>query len=380
MKKLCFMLLVFTHLLGCGKDIQKDEKTALNHSNESSEVESKSTSSDDAEELIKHILNCDIIYLTSKINQYGVNPNYISKTGERLIVLAAKTGKVQFINFLVEQGADISLKNSSGESALTIAAREGHNDLVSVIINHGADINTRTLKRKTSLYLAIKNGNEKLANSLIIAGADTSNIDGRQNKAMTYARVLKLSSTKKLLKDVQEVTKEGNSINLLNSIVKEGRFDSLEFIISHYDINETIQGNNFINNVVEIKDTLIKNKVLSLLIKYNISMNPTTEDIHVPLITAVKNEDENTVRTLLNAGAKVDSLDNFNKTALHYALRNFSYEMSKTLIFAGAATSYNVQYGNKIYKYNNCKLLPNITRKPEHIKNQIRYLKYIMDC
>jgi ankyrin repeat protein len=376
MKKLCLMLLTFTHILSCGKDIQKDTKKTsyLSQSSESNSISP-------AEHLIRNIESCDDQYLEFKLKVDKVDPNYISKDGDRLVVLAAKRGKAKFIQLLISEGADINLKSDNGESAITVAARLGDTEFVESLIANNADINTRTKRQETPLLISIKNANEKLANSLILAGADIFNIDGNKNNASDYSKVLQLKSTVSLIQDVTKIQKKGVSFTHLNEISQLGRIQSLEYILRNFEIDTIIDGNDYIHQILLIEDSINRNAVLDLVIKNKISVNPYKTDKKVALVTATINKDKTAVMKLVKAGANPNLQDISQYPPLHYATQSFSYEIIKYLVQNKAETFYNVRYGNKIYQRNTCKNLPNGKRRMSDEKSEkLELIEEIMDC
>jgi ankyrin repeat protein len=377
MKKLCLLLLTFTHILSCGKDVQKDEKKASFMEGQTQE----SSSISPAEHLILNIEKCDSLYLETKLKQYNVDPNYISKTGDRLIVLAAKRGIPKFIELLVNEGADINLKSENGDSAITVAARVGDSEFVETLLTLNANINSRTKRQETPLLISIKNGNEKLANRLILAGADMRNIDGNKNNADDYSRVMQLKSTVSLIKDVSKVNSRGISFTHLNEISQTGRLQSLEYVLNNFKVEDVINGNEYINKILLIEDSINRNAVLDLVIKSGISVNPYKKDKRVALITATINNDATTVIKLLGAGANPNSQDSNQYPSMHYATNSFSYDIIRYLVINGADTYYNVYYGTKIYQRNTCKNLPNGKRRmTKEKRGKLEEIEKIMDC
>lgn len=60
---------------------------------------------------------------------------------------------------LLNNGADIDIKNEEGETALRNAAENGHPRIVESLIKRGADIHTISSNTNTPLMLAAFNGN-----------------------------------------------------------------------------------------------------------------------------------------------------------------------------------------------------------------------------
>jgi ankyrin repeat protein len=377
MKKLCLLLLTFAHIYGCGKSIEKDDQTE----NFTSSQEQDSFSITSAENLILHIQNCDYLYLETKLIAENVDPNYITKSGDRLIVLAAKRGITRFIELLVKQGADINLKSSNGESAITVAARMGDSNFVESLLKFNADINSRSKRKETPLLIAIKNNNETLASKLILAGADLSNVDGNNNNATDYSKVLQLNPIVDLISDVKKVNKNNILFPHLINITLAARLYSLEYVLRNYNIESVINGNEYLHKVVQIKDSINRNAIIDLLIKYDVPVNPFEKEGYSALITATINSDETTVKKLLKAGADTNLKDFSQYPPLHYAAINFSYNILELLLKYNADKFYYVNYGTKYYRRNICDNLPTSKRRMSKLKKKrIKIIEDIMDC
>jgi ankyrin repeat protein len=90
--------------------------------------------------------------------------------------------------FLIENGADVDLKNEKGWSALSLACREGSAKTVKVLIDHGADLESRTPEGCTPLMSAAQRGSEPVIRLLVEAGANVHAKDNKGETAVTLAR------------------------------------------------------------------------------------------------------------------------------------------------------------------------------------------------
>lgn len=73
-----------------------------------------------------HAIDEDDVVIIETLLKKGANPNLRdSKTGETLLMSAAKYSTPEVVQALIEGGADVNAKNKSGQTALTLA---DHND------------------------------------------------------------------------------------------------------------------------------------------------------------------------------------------------------------------------------------------------------------
>ena len=65
-----------------------------------------------------------------------------SKTGESTLQLAARHGRTEVVELLVDAGADMNICNINTKwTALYVAAEQGHTELVKLLVDAGADVN-----------------------------------------------------------------------------------------------------------------------------------------------------------------------------------------------------------------------------------------------
>jgi len=121
----------------------------------------------------------------------------LDRLKESFLWAAAKGGRVQEVNSLLDMGANVNwsqgellrssrshegqgdedqikLKNTNNpssqdldDSPLLAAARAGHTDVVNILLAHGADSKRRTDNGNTALHLAAAGGHEEMCNLLI---------------------------------------------------------------------------------------------------------------------------------------------------------------------------------------------------------------------
>lgn len=105
------------------------------------------------------------------------------KNGEGLqpLAVACSHNNIDIIKELIEYGADINAENQTGWTPLLSATVWANTDIMVYIINNGADINhQRKVDGMTALHLAIYNGKPEKVKVLLHTGADVNieNYDG----------------------------------------------------------------------------------------------------------------------------------------------------------------------------------------------------------
>jgi len=90
-------------------------------------------------------------------------------------MLAARTGKVDAVNTLLEAGAKVDLKESwNGQTALMWAAAAGHGPVVKALIDKGANIRGTSNSGMTPLMFAVRKGSVDAVRVLLDAGAEVN--------------------------------------------------------------------------------------------------------------------------------------------------------------------------------------------------------------
>lgn len=125
--------------------------------------------------LVEKMLEADKQLKTININWQ----NYESKCTPLLI--ASANGHVKVVEILIEQNADVTLKDEREATAVHHAAQSGHLEIIHMLLKAGCDINALDKNQWTPLMNACYWANEDAVYTLLEAGANSGmkNIDGR---------------------------------------------------------------------------------------------------------------------------------------------------------------------------------------------------------
>lgn len=103
----------------------------------------------------------------------GADVTLRNKDGDTPLLVAAKFGKQKTVEMLLQAGAKIDEQNQ-GYTALMIASRKGYRDLVHFLIEKHANLDLKNDAGKTALSLAREYGQAEIVELLEKAGARES--------------------------------------------------------------------------------------------------------------------------------------------------------------------------------------------------------------
>ena len=106
--------------------------------------------------IMKACRDCNNINIVAFLLENGANINVRDTIDQTPIIIASQNGCTDIVIMLLDTGADIHHRNDQGENALISAAQEGYIDVVKVLLDAGADVNQSNTDGETALDLAIR--------------------------------------------------------------------------------------------------------------------------------------------------------------------------------------------------------------------------------
>jgi ankyrin repeat protein len=93
---------------------------------------------------------------------------------ETPLARAVVSGQSRVVQFLLDQGADVDLRNAARQTLLHLASSSGHRAIVELLLKRGAAVDARDISGETALYKAAERGYVAVAEVLLAAGADAN--------------------------------------------------------------------------------------------------------------------------------------------------------------------------------------------------------------
>ena len=110
--------------------------------------------------------------------------NVRNRNGETALSMAAFTGQMNYVQRLVEAGAEVDFY---GWAPLLYAAYNGHTAIVEYLLKRGADINAKTENGLTALFFAARFGHIEIIKVLLKNEADPTVVSENMETAVDWA-------------------------------------------------------------------------------------------------------------------------------------------------------------------------------------------------
>ena len=101
----------------------------------------------------------------------GLDINSRDSDGDTPLMIAAFSGKMEAVNYLLDKGADASLKGQYERNLLHHASYGGNVVIIETMLLRGFDINSRDSYGDTSLMIAAAHGKTEAVKYLFRRGA-----------------------------------------------------------------------------------------------------------------------------------------------------------------------------------------------------------------
>lgn len=245
--------------------------------------------------------------------------------GNTALLLAVKSGDVEAVKVLIENQADLKIRNLNGESALVIAAKSKNNQVTNLLIQAlaGGQINDNTLNFDISpLEFAIKlKNNIKAVNELISAGVDVDAPFSDGVSPLFWAvRKNNLEMTKLLIQSgaITNVLNDDNITIMHLAIYNK----NLEFVNELIKLGVSLNDPGHLNLLyaAEVGSPEIVNALIHANVddKCKIDINEANEEGLTALMGAIIDERLDVFEMLVKEGADINKVDNKGRTVLVY--------------------------------------------------------------
>ncbi|XP_062319095.1 ankyrin repeat domain-containing protein 2 isoform X3 [Osmerus eperlanus] len=150
------------------------------------------------------------IMVIQKLLENGADITLKDRLDSRAVHWASRGGRLGVLKVLHSHGADLNVRDKAMSSPLHVATRTGHADVVDFLISNGAKINAKDREGDTALHDAVRLNRYKIVHLLIVAGADT--------KIQNYAGLIAVEQVKQWQFDTKETLEKLEQLRLVGLI------------------------------------------------------------------------------------------------------------------------------------------------------------------
>ncbi|KAF0531633.1 serine/threonine-protein phosphatase 6 regulatory ankyrin repeat subunit B-like [Gigaspora margarita] len=210
-----------------------------------------------------------ITYLLKKYGTYYVN--VADDDGKTTLHLSAENGHETIVDILMNYKANISNKDKSHKTALHLAAIKGHTAIVKRLINNKAKVDAIDKDKRTPLFYAAESGNEKTIDVLIKHKANINHTDNGDISVLHKASENgKQAAVMALLRSKVNVNaKDKNGETALHKAASCGHRDVVKLLIKYKADDKAVDKKG--QTVLHFAAAKGRINVVKALLKYNIN-------------------------------------------------------------------------------------------------------------
>ena len=142
----------------------------------------------------------------------GADIHIRDENGWTALMWAAEGGHLEIVKFLVGRDAKVNARNNSDWTALMQAARGGHLDVVCFLVENGADIHIKNKDGETALMRAAWGGRLEAVKFLVSKGGE-GDIHAKDNSGWTALMKAAVSGHLEVVKFLVDLGAEVNARN-----------------------------------------------------------------------------------------------------------------------------------------------------------------------
>ncbi|KKP06334.1 hypothetical protein THAR02_01579 [Trichoderma harzianum] len=267
---------------------------------------------------------------------YKADPNLVLRDSEISPLISAVFNKsMELVKLLVENGSDVNQSLDNQCTPIYMATYNGDIEIVRYLLSHNADPNIARSNGITPLWLAAQQGYSEVARLLAEAKADVHATDDSGWTALHV--VFDTTET------VRVLLEHGADMNRMNNkettplglAINSNQVNTLKLMLSESKIKpdwSIPSTSRAIHRAVRDGYT----EVMSLVLEAGVNVNLVDDENASLALWAMSRDDDNMIRTLLEFGPDLSHKDKDGDTALHNLRKETPLASIRRLVNAGA--------------------------------------------
>ena len=252
------------------------------------------------------------------------------------LLMAAQTGHLALVKFLLEMGADKDEANVHGATALFMAAKNGHLMVVRCLLEQGAEKDRAANSGSSPLCMAAKNGHAAVVRYLVEQGADK---DKAANNGVTALFVASQKGYEAVVRNLVEHGADKNKPNKggetpVYMAAKKGHLAVVQYLLEKGANKDVAKDRGATPLHMAAQGGHVA--VVRCLVEQGADMNRAKIDGRTPLFIAAQKGQLAVVEYLVTSGADKNKAANDGRTPLYIAAKKGHLPVVEYLVEHGA--------------------------------------------
>ena len=239
-------------------------------------------------------------------NEADVNYKTYSGFTPLMLACASETYSLNYVRILINNEADIEAdidaKNNDNDTALMFACKNGSYIIAKLLVYKGADVNIKNNDGETAYTLARDYDHDRIVKLLYKAGAEDDILRDYNEEFLNSED--RTAVYDNLIKGIKH-----DDLDIVREILRNNEDDHIDFNYKDLD------GNTLLILAVKVENE----NIVKILVDHGANVNGTNDNKQTPLMYAVILNYINIVKYLLKNGADVNLRDGDDHTINDYA-------------------------------------------------------------
>ncbi|MBO7244288.1 MAG: ankyrin repeat domain-containing protein [Alphaproteobacteria bacterium] len=251
------------------------------------------------------------VSLVRQLIEQGADIHLKDRFGQTPLFYAIERGQLKMVQLLVEQGADVNELNGAGNSPLMTAVIYERPKILSYLLEQGADIDLKGLNGNTALMVALDEGDNLMLRQLIKAKASIEvENDDHETPLIMALFTANQQALRLLIKQGADIWKENSEgVSAMQEAIENELFEDAALMKKVYEKRLGL------SSVVALEKQLEKDMFL---------------------LKAIETGNKKAVQTALQKGGDVHLIDEAGEGVLFYCVRHKKTAAFKLLVEQGA--------------------------------------------